>query len=79
MVWGPLALVIGHRYTYILSYALFTAFSFGAAEANNGAALLILRFLAGFCGSSTFNNAIATIADVSFQILVIKQRKGTFS
>jgi len=67
IVFGPLVFSIGHRWTYILSYGCFTAFAFGAAEARNGASLVILRFWSGFFGGSTFNNALATVADVSVE------------
>ena len=42
------------------------AFSFGAAESRNIETLIILRFLAGACGSSALNNVPASLSDVSW-------------
>src|SRR4051812_32393241 len=43
---------------------MLTAFNAGAAGANNAAALIILRFLAGTFGSSPLTNAGGVIADM---------------
>lgn len=62
---GPLSQVVGKRPVYLATFVCFTAFSFGAAEAPNIAALIVFRFLAGAMGSSAFNNVPATIFDFS--------------
>lgn len=41
-----------------------SAFSFGVAEAQNIETIIILRFLAGVCGSSALNNVPSSLNDV---------------
>lgn len=55
---GPASEVFGRKPVYVLSYFGFFAFETGVAFANNIGGMLIMRFLAGFCGCSSLNNAM---------------------
>ena len=48
---------------YVVSYFGFAAFSYGVAWAPNFAALLIFRFLAAFCGTTSLSIVPASIND----------------
>lgn len=60
---GPASDVFGRRNVYVVSYAFFAAWSWGAAYAPNFGALIAFRFLAGVSGSSSLNNHPASISD----------------
>lgn len=64
LIWAPLSETFGRRNIFIMTYALLTAFSAGATGSQNIQTLVILRFLAGFFGSSPFGNSGGTIADM---------------
>ena len=59
----------GRQIWFIITYGAMTAFSSGAAGAQNIETLLILRFFAGAFGSSPLTNAAGVIADGMFLIL----------
>ncbi|GAA5984049.1 hypothetical protein JCM5350_005004 [Sporobolomyces pararoseus] len=60
---GPSSELFGRRAVYQFCGLFYSAFSFGAAFANNAAALLVFRFLLGFFGSASINNVPASIGD----------------
>ncbi|GAA5830567.1 hypothetical protein JCM3766R1_002764 [Sporobolomyces carnicolor] len=60
---GPSSELFGRRAVYTFCGVLYSAFSIGAAFANNATALLIFRFLLGFFGSASINNVPASIGD----------------
>ncbi|GKZ86077.1 hypothetical protein AnigIFM56816_000928 [Aspergillus niger] len=64
LLWAPMSEVFGRRNVFSVTFALLTAFNAGAAGSKNIQTLVILRFLAGFFGSSPFGNAGGTIADL---------------
>lgn len=64
LIWAPLSETFGRRNIFVITYALLTAFNAGAAGSQNIQTLIILRFLAGFFGSSPFGNSGGTIADM---------------
>ena len=61
---APLSEVFGRRWLYIGTLSFFLAFSGGAAAAQNFAALLACRFLAGFLGSAGIAIGAGTISDI---------------
>lgn len=65
LLFGPLCQKIGHRPVYVFSFIGFTAFSFGVSEATNIQTLLISRFFAGACGSSSLNNIPSSYRSMS--------------
>ncbi|GAA5902182.1 uncharacterized protein JCM6883_001321 [Sporobolomyces salmoneus] len=65
---GPSSELFGRRAVYCVSGVFYSAFSFGAAFANNAAALLIFRFLLGFFGSASINNVPASIGDFTIPL-----------
>lgn len=64
LFFGPASEVFGRRPIYLASFFVFTAFSIGAAVANNAAALLLCRFFAGLGGASALTNAPPSMSDV---------------
>ncbi|PIG88031.1 MFS multidrug transporter [Aspergillus arachidicola] len=64
LIWAPMSETFGRRHIFTSTFFLLTAFNAGAAGAQNIQTLIILRFLAGFFGSSPFGNAGGTIADM---------------
>lgn len=64
LLWSPLSETFGRRNIFIGTYCLMTAFNAGTAGAQNIQTLVILRFFAGFFGSSPFGNSGGTIADM---------------
>ncbi|KAI9934833.1 hypothetical protein ASPWEDRAFT_117724 [Aspergillus wentii DTO 134E9] len=62
--WAPMSEVFGRRMVFTGTYAMLTAFNAGAAGSQNVWTLIILRFFAGFFGSSPFGNGGGTIADM---------------
>ncbi|RAL17665.1 MFS transporter [Aspergillus homomorphus CBS 101889] len=64
LLWAPMSEVFGRRNVFTITFAILTAFNAGAAGAQNIQTLVILRFFAGFFGSSPFGNAGGTIADM---------------
>ncbi|KAF9893792.1 hypothetical protein FE257_009962 [Aspergillus nanangensis] len=64
LLWAPLSETFGRRHIFTSTFSLLTAFNAGAAGSKNIQTLIILRFLAGFFGSSPFGNAGGTIADM---------------
>ncbi|PYI19529.1 MFS general substrate transporter [Aspergillus violaceofuscus CBS 115571] len=64
LLWAPMSEVFGRRNVFTITFAILTAFNAGAAGAQNIQTLVILRFFAGFFGSSPFGNSGGTIADM---------------
>lgn len=64
LCFGPMAHLIGGRPVYIGTYLCFTAFAFGASEAPTLRTLIVMRFFMGVFGSSSLNNAAATIGEM---------------
>ncbi|KAK1140452.1 hypothetical protein N8T08_010398 [Aspergillus melleus] len=64
LIWAPMSETFGRRHIFTLTYFLMTAFNAGAAGAQNIQTLIILRFLAGFSGSSAFGNGGGSISDL---------------
>lgn len=64
LLWAPLSELYGRQYLFFGTYAMLTAFNAGAAGANNMAALIVFRFLAGTFGASPLTNAGGVIADM---------------
>ncbi|EAW14021.1 MFS transporter [Aspergillus clavatus NRRL 1] len=64
LIWAPLSEVFGRRNIFIVTFMLLTAFNAGCAGSQNIQTLIILRFMAGFFGSSPFGNAGGSIADM---------------
>ncbi|GAA5938142.1 uncharacterized protein JCM15063_005475 [Sporobolomyces koalae] len=60
---GPASEIFGRRPVYVFCGVFYSAFSFGAAFANNTATLLICRFLGAFFGAASINNVPASIGD----------------
>ena len=66
LVMAPASEVIGRRNVYLVCGILFSAFSWGAAEADDAAAMLVCRFFLGFFGAASINNVPASIGDFTF-------------
>jgi multidrug resistance protein len=64
LLWAPMSELYGRQVLFIGTYAILTAFNAGAAGSQNIWTLIILRFLAGFFGSSPLTNAGGVIADM---------------
>ena len=64
LIWAPLSEIYGRQVVFAISYGAFTAFNASAAASRNIETLLVLRFFAGACGSSTLTNAGGQIADL---------------
>ncbi len=64
LLWAPLSELYGRQILFIGTYAVLTIFNAGAAGANNMAALIIMRLIAGIFGSSPLTNAGGVIADM---------------
>src|SRR3989440_9692334 len=64
LLWAPMSELYGRQVLFIGTYAMLTAFNAGAAGSQNIWTLIILRFLAGFFGSSPLTNAGGVIADM---------------
>lgn len=64
LLWAPLSELFGRQVLFLITYGALTAFSAGAAGAQNIQTLLILRFFAGAFGSSPLTNAGGSIADM---------------
>jgi multidrug resistance protein len=64
LLWAPLSELYGRQILFIGTYAVLTVFSAGAAGANNMAALVAMRLVAGLFGSSPLTNAGGVIADM---------------
>ncbi|KAF7595864.1 hypothetical protein BBP40_004357 [Aspergillus hancockii] len=64
LIWAPMSETFGRRHIFTGTFFLLTAFNAGAVGSQNIQTLVILRFLAGFFGSSPFGNAGGTIADM---------------
>lgn len=64
LIWAPLSETFGWRNIFVMTYGLLTAFNAGACGSQNIQTLVILRFFAGFFGSSPFGNSGGTIADM---------------
>ena len=64
LIWAPLSETSGRRYVFIATYICLTAFNAGATGSQNIWTLIILRFLAGFFGSSPFGNSGGAISDL---------------
>lgn len=63
IIWAPLSEVYGRRYILLASAAGLTAFTAGAAGAQNIGTLLVLRFFGGSIGSAPFAVSGGVIAD----------------
>ncbi|GEM06256.1 MFS transporter [Rhodotorula toruloides] len=61
---GPLSEWYGRSPVYFIGFAVYIAFNFGVAFANNIATLLICRFLSGAFASSFLSVAGGTVADL---------------
>ncbi|KAF2491344.1 MFS general substrate transporter [Lophium mytilinum] len=64
LIWAPLSEVYGRKSIYVISYTAYTAFSVAAACSPNITALLVLRFFASACGSSSMTNTGGFIVDM---------------
>ncbi|KKA26691.1 hypothetical protein TD95_001630 [Thielaviopsis punctulata] len=61
---APLSEVFGRKYVYLFSSTAFLIFTGCCTAMHNFAGLLVMRFLAGFFGSSALATGAGTIADV---------------
>ncbi len=64
LLWAPLSELYGRQILFIGTYTVLTIFNAGAAGANNMAALIAMRMVAGLFGSSVLTNAGGVIADM---------------
>lgn len=64
LLWAPLSELYGRQVLFFGTYAMLTLWNAAAAGANNAAALIVFRFLAGTFGSSPLTNAGGVIADM---------------
>ncbi|WWC69887.1 uncharacterized protein I206_103830 [Kwoniella pini CBS 10737] len=64
LIWAPISEIWGRNFAFYASFPAFTLFNLGTALSNNTQTLLIMRFLAGFGGSSTLTNAGGQIGDM---------------
>jgi multidrug resistance protein len=64
LLWAPLSELYGRQVLFIGTYTVLTIFNAGAAGANNMAALVAMRMVAGLFGSSPLTNAGGVIADL---------------
>lgn len=64
LLFAPLSETFGRRDIFLVTFLLLTAFNAGAAGSQNIWTLIILRFFAGFFGSSPFGNSGGTISDM---------------
>ncbi|BGP35817.1 hypothetical protein JCM10296v2_007669 [Rhodotorula toruloides] len=71
---APPSELYGRRAVYIVCGVFYVAFSWGAAFANNIAALLVFRFLIGFFASASINNVPASIGDFT-----VPRTRGPFT
>lgn len=63
LFWAPLSEIYGRRYIFLMSAVAMTAFTAGAASAQNIQSLIILRFFAGSFGSAPMAVSGGVIAD----------------
>lgn len=64
LIWAPLSEFYGRRFIFYISFVAYIAFTFLCAFANNFAALLVGRFLAGTFASSALSNSPGVLADL---------------
>ncbi|CAH0057435.1 unnamed protein product [Clonostachys solani] len=64
LLWAPLGELFGRQMIFFITFLGLTAFNCGAAGSPNAQTLIVLRFLAGSFGASTFTNAGGVIADI---------------
>jgi multidrug resistance protein len=64
LLWAPMSELYGRQILFIGTYAVLTIFNAGAAGANNMAALIAMRLVAGLFGSSPLTNAGGVIVDM---------------
>ena len=64
LLWAPLSELYGRQVLFFGTYMMLTIWNAGAAGANNAAALIVMRFLAGTFGSSPLTNAGGVISDI---------------
>ncbi|KAL2259888.1 hypothetical protein VTK26DRAFT_6272 [Humicola hyalothermophila] len=64
LLWAPLSEFYGRQIVFFITYCALTAFSAGAAGAQNIETLIILRFFAGAFGASPLTNSGGVIADM---------------
>jgi multidrug resistance protein len=64
LLWAPMSELYGRQVLFVGTYAMLTAFNAAAAGSQNIGTLIVLRFLAGFFGSSPLTNAGGVIADM---------------
>lgn len=61
---APLSEMYGRRPVYLVAIALFMIFVIPCALAPNIATMLVMRFLAAFCGSALISNCPGTLSDI---------------
>ncbi|WWD03222.1 hypothetical protein V865_001273 [Kwoniella europaea PYCC6329] len=64
LIWAPISEIWGRNFAFYVSFPLFTMFNLGTALSHNTRTLLVMRFLAGFWGSSTLTNPGGQIGDM---------------
>ncbi|KAK7224459.1 hypothetical protein V2G26_012462 [Clonostachys chloroleuca] len=64
LLWAPLGELFGRQKIFFITFLGLTAFNCGAAGSPDARTLIVLRFLAGSFGASTFTNAGGVIADI---------------
>ncbi|WWC62210.1 uncharacterized protein I303_104805 [Kwoniella dejecticola CBS 10117] len=64
LIWAPVSEIWGRNFAFYASFPAFALFNLGTALSHDKATLLVMRFLAGFGGSSTLTNAGGQIGDM---------------
>ncbi|SCV67616.1 BQ2448_5227 [Microbotryum intermedium] len=64
LLWAPFSELYGRRIVLLPTYALFTVFHIGCVLARSFETLIVMRFLAGFFGSSPLTNAGGVVSDI---------------
>lgn len=62
--WAPLSEIYGRQLIFLISYGTYTVFDAGCIGAQTITQLVVLRFIAGLCGSAQLTNAGGIIADM---------------
>ena len=62
--WAPLSEIYGRQAIFLLTYGLYLVFDAGCIGAQSITQLVVLRFIAGLCGSAQLTNAGGIIADM---------------
>ncbi|WRT66674.1 uncharacterized protein IL334_003634 [Kwoniella shivajii] len=64
LIWAPISEIWGRNFAFNISFPVFALFNLGTALSHDTVTLLVMRFFAGFFGSSTLTNAGGQVGDM---------------